>query len=551
MNNYLICLKAMFKNKLRLSGDRSKKSLIAFIALLVVTYALVMTALLSTVVSLKVLLSIPEFTILVYFFILITSALIVLVFGIVHLVSTLYLSKDTDFYSMLPIKSSTVFAAKLSFVYLFETGLVAVVTLPLFIALGIVANARAGFYIITLLTVFAVPAMPLLIAAIFSVPTMFIASKLKNRNIVALIFYLVLFGGFFGVYIYFLSADPGSEITEESMRRMAETIKNVLYVFYPYTALSYAACGIPSFGLSAGASTAANLAIFYGISLAFVVIIMLAAKFMYAQSVKANNQTNNSVAKKGEYKSSTGIRSLIKREYISSLRTTQTAFQCYAVMLLPIIFSVMFGVTFKNTLTSVIAKTEGIIDSRFFLLISYSMFAALYAALGNGSLTTFSREGKAMASLKILPVKPTTLLRAKVTAWLIFALPVSAIGVVIFSVFMFDLASFLLAIFALVPLTAVFLLFAALWDLSAPKLNWTDPMQAIKHNGHGTIGQLIQLAPGLVIMILCLVIFSVGISFDTIYALFWGFIYLELVIFIVVDILLYRKVDKFYNRIEI
>ena len=551
MHNYLVCLKAMFRNKLRFGADKSRNGKIAFTVLLCVVYVFVMAALLGIIVLMKDILSVPVFTTLFYFFILLTAALIVLIFGVVHLVTTLYLSKDTDFYSMLPIKSVTVFAAKLSYVYIFETVLVALVMLPLMIAFGIVTGAGAAFYVVTLLTLVFVPALPLMLAALIAIPVMYIASKLKNRNIVALIFYLLLFGGVFGVYIYFISAGSVADITEDAVMRMLNGIETVFNIFYPYAALSYAACGIPTFGMSVGASAAINVLIFFAISAAFFVVIMLASKFMYARSVTANNQTDNSSVKNAGFKSSTGFKALVKREYISSFRTTQTAFQCYAVMLLPIIISVVFGIMFKNSFSAIAEASEAHIDPRFVILLGFSLLCAMFASLGNAAATTFSREGKAICSLKILPMGIGTILRAKLTAWLIITVPVAAVSTVIFGAMLFDLTYFLLAIFSLIPLSVALICFGALWDLVAPKLNWTDPIQAIKHNGHVTAGQMIALGAGLTVTVLVLVLSLTGVRFDIISALSWTLIYTELAIFTVVDILLYRRAENYYRRIEI
>ena len=212
----------------------------------------------------------------------------------------------------------------------------------------------------------------------------------------------------------------------------------IMYAFYPYAALSMSVFGVSSYGLGVGASTAVNLLIFIGSSAALLVILMLAAKFMYAQSVKANNQTNNATAKKGEFKSSSAIKALMKREYISSFRTVQVAYQCYAVMILPIIISVAFSIVFGNMIKDINSVGVGF-DTRFFTMCIMCALMAMIATTGNAASTTFSREGKAISSLKILPVDIRGILKAKLLAWMAIGVPVSAIAVVIVNVMNFDL----------------------------------------------------------------------------------------------------------------
>lgn len=547
MNNYLTIVKGLFKNKLRFDADKKKSKKIALLLLFGLTYALLMAVIISVVVECKELFTtFPFMAQMFYIFVLLTSSVIVLFFGIIHLISVLYLSKDTDFYSMLPVKPATVFSAKLTYVYLSETVIVEAIALPILIAFGIVSNMWAWFYVISIATLLIVPILPLVVAAIVAVPLMLFAGKLKNRNVVTLIFSLVLFGGLFALYIYFVFLSSSGTITPEGMQTMLDALQTVLYVFYPYTVLSASACGLPLYGLGLGASTAVGLAIFLAISAALLVVICVLAKYMYAQSVKANNQTDSSKAKKGEFKSASATRSLIKREYISSIRTTQIAFQCYAVMLLPIIMSVFFGVLSRNPMISDGGETFNM----FVCLLSSCTLCAMFAALGNGAFTTFSREGDALATLKNLPVSIKTIFKAKVSAWLFLAVPVAIITVAISSALNFSWQTILLQFFSLVPIAIVFVIFGALWDLSAPKLKWTDPMQAIKHNMHVLGGQMLTMAGGLAIMVLTMVLVSCGVSMAVTSIVCWAMLFAIFAVFAVVDIILYRRINVYYDRIE-
>ena len=121
MNNFGILLKSMFRNKLRFGADATKRKKIGFSVMFGLAYVMIVAILLLLIISMRDFLTAqPQLAMMMYFMILISAASFVLVFGIVHLVSVLYLSKDTDFYSTLPVKPVTVFAAKLAFVYLFE-----------------------------------------------------------------------------------------------------------------------------------------------------------------------------------------------------------------------------------------------------------------------------------------------------------------------------------------------------------------------------------------------------------------------------------------------
>lgn len=553
MNNFLTVLGALFKNKFRFGDGASKKSKIFLYVVLGFVYIIVTVSFMMLIIAIKGLLSAPLYALLIYLAILLIAAIVVLIFGIINLVSTLYLSKDTDFYSMLPIKSTTVFAAKLMFVYISELIIVAAIALPCIITFGIVIKAWVWFYIISVLMLVIVPAIPLALAAILAVPVMYIASKLKNRGLATLIFYIVLFGGGFALYIYFVMSSSNmsddGEMTLETAAKIFNSIMIFMYAVYPYTALSMAVCGVPAYGMSVGASTVVNLLIFLGASVALIGLLLLLGKFMYAKSAQANNQTDSKIIK-GVYKTSSCMKQLIKREYAQSLRNTQVAFQCYAVLILPILFGILFPLMFSNSFSS-IEGAEFVLGKSFSTMLTFCTILCLIICTNNGAATSYSREGKDIASLKMLPVSGKAIFKAKIVAWSALAVPSALIAVVIVNAINFDLQYFLLSLFSFVPLSAVYVVFGALWDLSAPKLNWNDPRDAVKHNTHTTLGQCIGIGSGFIVVVIFISLLFNGVAMNIISAVCWSLIYAILVIFGIVDIYLYRKVDAYYNRLEI
>lgn len=555
MHNFFTILSAMFKNKLRFDQSAGKGKKAALFIAFGMLYLIIVGALVGYIVLLGeyLWLSIVVAEIL-YLVILLAAAAIVLVFGIIHLVSTLYLAKDTDFYSTLPVKPVTVFAAKLAFVYLFETAIVVAILLPLIITFGIMSGAWAWFYILTILAILIVPSLPLAVAAIFAIPVMYIASKLKNRNIVSLIFYIVLYGGgmvLYFVFIFSSSYGEEGELTPEQVEAMVQSMQVMLYVFYPYAMLACAALGIPQFGLGLGASTAVCFLIFLGISLALIAILLLCGNFLYGKSVTANNQTYNSATvKKGEFRSRGSIKALIKREYMNSLRTTQTAFQCYAVYVIPIIFSVVFGVMFGQMFAQ--EQPELVEFGKIFSsFLTTSCLTIFLAAVGNASITSFSREGKDMAMLKSMPVSAKQVVKAKTIAWLIPAVVSALVAVAVGSAINFDLEVFLLSLFSMPLLASAFVFFGVLWDLRSPKLNWTDPTQAIKHNTNSIVGQVICMGVGFVVTMVFFILIMNVQSLVVLNAVFWSVLYGFIAVFAVVDFLLYRKAETLFDKLEV
>lgn len=550
---YITILKALIKNKLRFGADATKGKKIATIILFAFAYVMILAYALMITVMVGANSGALGITSQFYFSLLIMAGAFVLIFGIIALVSTLYLAKDTDFYSMLPVKSTVVFAAKITFVYLSELVIVLAVLIPALIAYGIVIGAWAWYYVISLLMVFIVPALPLAVASIIAIPVMYIAGKLKNRSVIPLVFYTVLFVGVFALYMYFILQvnSMGEEgITDEQLLSFAKTMEIVQYVFYPFAALSNAALGISTYGLSVGASTAVNLLIFIACSALLIGVLLLLGKLMYSKSVKANNQTASSIAKKGEFKSVGSSKALIKREINLAMRTTQTAFQCFSVYFMPIMFAVVFSLMFKNTLN--IPEDSGLVidQGNIFFIVCATMVAMLPSVM-NGAITSVSREGTALASLKTLPVDGKRIANAKIVTWLVPALVAELISVGIANAFYFDPVRLVFSLILFSMLTAAFIVFGVLWDLMSPNLKWSNPLQAIKGNTHANIGIFIGMGIGFVLIAVSFVMFFLGAGPLVFNLVFWLFLFVEAVIFGVLDAVLYRKVNEFYGRIEI
>lgn len=543
---------ALFKNKLRFGDNASKGKRIGTIILLALAYAAILTiSVFLSVTFGRVMRDAKENAGIFYFIALFTGSLIVLVFGVIHLVSTLFLSKDTDFYSSLPVKSWVVFAAKLLYVYISETAIVVAVLLPMLTVYGAVVGVWAGYYVITFLTILIVPAFPLAVAAIIAVPVMFIAGKLKNRGIIAIVFYVLLFAAMFGMYFYFLYSVTSmtESVTPEQIMRLIRIVRNIGYALYPYLALSSAAFGTVSFGLSFEASVVANIAIFLAISIGLLAVLLALAKFMYARSAKANNQTNNSQARKGEFKSGGTLKALMKREYAVALRTTQTTFQCFVVFFLPIMFAVTLGIMSSKLFAMVLYESGNMSSPPPFI---YAVMAAILSSTANASFTTFSREGEYVESLKVLPLAPKKIVWAKMLSWLVFAVPSALISAIIFNAFSFDPLNFGLSVVAFPLLAAAFGVFGVLWDLKAPKLKWTDAAQAIKHNSHATIGMLLCMAGSFLLMMINMFLMDNDfIDYGTMITVIWCGLFAEILIFAVADVILYRKLDIYYARMRV
>ncbi len=101
----------------------------------------------------------------------------VLLFGIPTLISNVFTVKDADKLLFLPIRSSTVFTAKLTVAYLNEVITTAVMLVFMLLPFGIGYSAPVGYYLLLLLGLFLIPLLPMLIGSIIAIPLSALITK--------------------------------------------------------------------------------------------------------------------------------------------------------------------------------------------------------------------------------------------------------------------------------------------------------------------------------------------------------------------------------------
>ena len=180
MSNYVSVLKLLIKNMFRRDMAKEKsltKTLLVGLSLLI-AYAAIGFLFVTLIYFMGS--TFAAFSLQSEFIsmILACGLMVVLIFGIVTVLTCLYFSKDTEFFFALPIKPATIFAAKLTVVYLIELSITALIMLPCLIAAGIVMNLSAIFYVIMPFAVLFTPVIPLVLASVIAIPVMYIVSFL-------------------------------------------------------------------------------------------------------------------------------------------------------------------------------------------------------------------------------------------------------------------------------------------------------------------------------------------------------------------------------------
>ena len=573
MKSYLLVLKLMLRSAFRLERGKGKKSkaiLIAYI-FLAVFYAVIASAFIAPfsfflgrgfgeIGQMPVLMTI----------ILITSCAPVLVMGLIAIVSSLYFARDVEFWSYMPVKAKTVFAAKMTLVYFGELLISAAVALPALIAAGIGGGMGPLYYIIMVIGVLAAPLLVLIISAMLALPAMFIVTFFKARGAMTSVAIVLVFAVIMGLYsliIGMISAGGGDEngylldfnqMSASMAAAMTGSFRWTRYALLPLYALSNIAAGQAMFGLSGAAGGLVNLALFIAPTALIVFAALSLSGAIYQRGASSQLEGKGRALKiKSADKSSSVRGALMKREWREMLRTPSFAFQCLAGAVMTPVMSFGLLLLMRNSLSVEEAYTATAMEllvARVVPVITvFFIVMFLGVNLNTGASTIISREGKKYYYAKLIPVDYQTQYSAKIKVYLLL----SAAGCMLTMLISVILAPdawyhfLLMSGFLLIYIYAQ-VHFSSNFDLRSPKLDWTNPTAAVKNSKN----VLIPYFTGMAISVGFIILFTVPFFLLALALPAWGAALVSWgILYAAAGCLAatfkgraYKKLDEYYER---
>ena len=111
-----------------------------------------------------------------------------------------------------------------------------------------------------------------------------------------------------------------------------------------------------------------------------------------------------------------------------------------------------------------------------------AMIMFMSAGTNAAPSTAFSREGEKFYYTKLLPVDYYTQTKAKSYVYMLIGVASSWLGTIAMAILQFDLSFFLCSMVFLPIFVFACTHFGMLIDIRRPKLKWTTPNEAVKHN---------------------------------------------------------------------
>ncbi|MBE5971872.1 MAG: hypothetical protein E7246_05015 [Lachnoclostridium sp.] len=377
--------------------------------------------------------------------------------------STIYHAKDNEFLLSLPIPQWMIVFVRIAMIYLVSAVFEIMVMLPAILLYFVIGKAPIWALAFQVVCVLIMPVIAVSIACLIGWLSAVINSKIRQRAIFSVFTSLAFIGIFY--YVYWNLYSYINLIIAN-----ADAVGGVMKILvFPFYQMGLASAGDPIAFVIYVVIMAAIMAIV--VSLVSSNFVELAAK---TQTV-AKRKTKTTAGK-----ANSPFMALFKKEFQRFTSSTISMMSCAlgSVMMVAIGVTCMFAGEW--IIVNFMGMPNGPDEN---LPLIAMMIVCMMAAMNTISATSISLEGKYIWMLKVLPVSPWQIFKAKIAVHvLITAIPAVFCTVAFAVAGHTDLQTMLYMIVA----TIVFVVFCAVLGLQCnlrfPNLSWTNEAQAVKQN---------------------------------------------------------------------
>lgn len=424
-------------------------------------------------------------------------SLITLLEGVYKAGPLLFNCKDDQLLLSLPIKRRTVLFVRFFKLYVFELLYNSMFLLPVMVAYIRWGNVGPTYYLTCFVMLLMLPIIPIVISCIIGAITSGISSKFKYKNVVEIVLSMIILVGVF--YFSFKVEDVFNYLLAN-----AESINNfIIKRYYPAGIFSKL---VVDFNIK-------DLLIFISINIAVIIAtILVLGKFYFRINSKLksiNNSKTHSKAKPLNFKAKSQTNSLIRKEINTFFKTPVFIINAGFSLVLFLVLAVLLAIRFDSVATMLIDEETGLGIAKD--LIYNNLSIVIFALISFGTFMTsitssiISLEGRNISILKSLPIKPKTILMAKVKAALLITTPAMLVGdLIMFIRFRTNILEAILLIILSILMPLISHLVGIIINLKYPKLEWESPAEAVKQSTSSFIAVML----GMVILMV-----TVGISF--------------------------------------
>ena len=422
-------VKMQLKEKMDLGYTRSLRSLIFKITWLLIEFVAI-TAVITVIFYFVKLLSlfslVHDIPVSVVSFAFSIMLLLSLITDTIGLVKSLYFSRDNTVLLTFPATSSLIFFSKLATYYVYEFRKSFMFTIPMFIAYGI-AKGFALYYYPWLILIFAlISTIPVLLAALLSIPAMFAYIFLNRFKVIQYILYIGLAGSAILLLWKLIGLVPENinfvESWGDTYWEIQAFLSNFTKNFAPLYSFTELIVG-KTIGLSSvifHSETLKSLLILIGVGIVLLAACFLCSKplFYRMASTPFEFKKRNAILEKKNKKRPPFL-SALKKEFIVGIRSNSF------IKLGGILIVIMpMAIYLLNKLYS--AMNTRFLGTQMTICFNVLIMLLILLMTNIDIASVYSRDGSSAYLNKVQPTSFAKLLISK----LIFPLIIALIGVI-------------------------------------------------------------------------------------------------------------------------
>ena len=411
MDKFLILFKHELKMQFPLKPQKGKKfdilgSLLS--VLMIVLISAVFVVLLSTVVSNYVLIKVNKIAdpimrtteLLNLCYIVVIIALVLA--GLENMRKTLTEKKYKTLFLRLPVKQQTIFASKLATLlisnYILAFLMIATINTIFYLSVSL----SPVFWLMSVLVWLLMPLAAFLIATVLLVPYIKIIDFISNKYTLMFVSISSIIMGAFFLYSGFLKVVQSLLETGSIKFLFNEEFINTLQNLYKW---AYPANCFASISLCN--NLLVSFAVALGIAAVAVITVYFVSKRLFYATLYKNENRRHDGKKKQQKRKLKPLLSLMKKEFICIFREPRNLFSYFAIAAsMPVMVYCCYTL-FESLIVNMIGITVSFPLATLIVLI-FSILTNTFCS------TNITRDGAAAIKTKMFPVKPSTILLAKV-----------------------------------------------------------------------------------------------------------------------------------------
>ncbi len=395
----------------------------------------------------------------------------------------IFIGKDYDLLSSLPIRKRDIIASKVINLYLVELLYSVIIIIPASVVLFLISNDYNLLIVGILLAIF-VSAFPLVISILFAFLTSLLSDKFKYGNILNIIFYVILFAGLFSMS-FLISSSKDVNQQADNLSLIANVVRWINPAVY-FVDLSFS-------------ENILYILVFVGINFISIVLTILFISLFFDKihelitSVKADYKyVRKDLKNKKEFKT------LFDIEFKRFITSKMYFINSVSGIISSVVLSVFLCVTFMKANPT--GQGKEIFDTIKDNLYLASIIIMFGVGISNTATVGISIEGNNFWLVKSLPINYKKYMHVK----LLLAIIINTIGSLICStIITIMLKPDILSIIGLYLIPIIYslltIILSLMLNLTFHKLKWQSEREVVKSSSAVIISMLIGMLVDFVI----------------------------------------------------